>query len=437
MTIETEDGTAAETPDPAERDPLPAPRRRFRRPLALLLAVTFFFGPAVAFVFGERPQAIENRKLAAFPSVSAGWDFFPQFATWATDHLPLRKQAVEGNAALTERVFDEPPSYGGGDSAGVAGVPGTGPGTDSAGAADAAAPKYPPVIQGTDGWLYYGGDVSGPCQPTRTVADTLTRLNRLATAVESSGRKFVFVIAPDKSTAWPQNLPETYLGKACAAARKDEFWTALRASPPPGYVDLRGAIEAEQKTSGTIYRKTDTHWGQQGALQYAKVVADALQPTLWRSLTVTPTGDVQRPGDLGVLLGRPQIDTVPSYRLSRPGADGTFQLPTMPLTNPVQVLPRTPGAASTGGPAVRGSVLLLGDSFTNSSSTMIPPLFTDLTILHNEAAAGRPETAATAMAKSDVVVFEIVERTIASGRGALIEDRTLTAIEKALAASPR
>ncbi len=86
---------------------------------------------------------------------------------------------------------------------------------------------------------------------------------------------------------------------------------------------------------------------------------------------------------------------------------------------------------------MRGSVLLLGDSFTNSSSTMIPPLFTDLTILHNEAAAGRPETAATAMAKSDVVVFEIVERTIASGRGALIEDKTLTAIEKALKASPR
>ena len=108
MSIETPTTTAAEAPDPAERS-RPRHRRgrpgRVRQPLALLLAVAFFFGPAVAFVLGERPQEIENRRLTPFPSVSDGWAFFPQFATWATDHLPLRKQAVEGNAALSERVF--------------------------------------------------------------------------------------------------------------------------------------------------------------------------------------------------------------------------------------------------------------------------------------------------------------------------------------------
>jgi hypothetical protein len=36
-----------------------------------------------------------------------------------------------------------------------------------------------------------------------------------------------------------------------------------------------------------------------------------------------------------------------------------------------------------------------------------------------------------------VVVYEIVERTISSGRGAMISDAALAAVEKTLAARPR
>jgi hypothetical protein len=432
VSIDTKASTAAEAPDPAER--APRSRRRVRKPLAFVLALGFFFGPAAGYVVGQRPQEIENRRLTAFPSVSQGWSFFPQFTSWATDHLPLRKQAVSGNSALSEGLFGQPPSYGGTSTdSGVAGVPGTAP-NGSSNQANADKTAYPQVIQGKDGWLYLGSDVSGLCEPARSVTDTLARLTRLADAVRKSGRRFVLTIAPDKSSAWPRELPDNYLGKNCAEARRTQFWSALRADPPPGYVDLLGPIQAAERTNGAIYRQTDTHWGELGAMLYAKGVADALQPALWPRMRVVRLPDKTRTGDLGVLIGRPHVDTYKAVQLSRTVPAWDYTMPTMPLTNPVRV---EAGPVPAGLPLITGPTLLLGDSFTNSSVSMIPQLFTSLTLLHNEAAAARPDVAATAMVNSDTVVYEIVERTIASGRGALIEDNALTAIEKALAANPR
>jgi hypothetical protein len=64
-------------------------------------------------------------------------------------------------------------------------------------------------------------------------------------------------------------------------------------------------------------------------------------------------------------------------------------------------------------------------------------VFADVSLLHNEAAATAPQVAAEAIADADVVVFEIVERSIGIGGGALIDDASLAAIEQALARSPR
>ena len=61
--------------------------------------------------------------------------------------------------------------------------------------------------------------------------------------ITRSGRRFVLVIAPDKSSIVPEHLPETYTGAACATERKRGFWARFRADPPVStYVDLRVAL---------------------------------------------------------------------------------------------------------------------------------------------------------------------------------------------------
>ncbi|SPL88987.1 unnamed protein product [[Actinomadura] parvosata subsp. kistnae] len=72
--------------------------------MTLLAAVMFFTGPALAFAAGDRAAEIENRRLPAFPDLSRGWAAVPEVEAWATAHLPLRRQAVRGHAALSEIV---------------------------------------------------------------------------------------------------------------------------------------------------------------------------------------------------------------------------------------------------------------------------------------------------------------------------------------------
>ena len=60
-----------------------------------------------------------------------------------------------------------------------------------------------------------------------------------------------------------------------------------------------------------------------------------------------------------------------------------------------------------------------------------------MTLLHNEVAGPYPQAVADLLVDSDVVVLEIVERTIGGGGGAMISDEALAAIEATLAQNPR
>jgi alginate O-acetyltransferase complex protein AlgJ len=407
-----------------------SPHRLPRRPVAFLLALAFFFAPFFAYVAGSRAGAIENRDLTPFPSLSEGWDFFPQLTAWATDHLPLRQVAVEGNAAFSERVFGEAPTYrtdtGGGVTAGV--PSGDAPAQDG--------PEYPQIIEGQDGWLYFGQDAASLCQPVQSIDETMARLDRLAAAVEASGRTFVMTVAPDKSTVYPDELPDTYLGQECSTERRSEFWDRLRSDAPAGYFDIRGPLEAEQVTSGTsVYRATDSHWSPSGSAVYAMTLAARLDPSIPLTTQRVDSGTVSLPGDLAALIGRPQDDVVGDVQLIRPGVEPVgrdgLDLPEMPYA------PETFTNTTADAPLYQPATLLLGDSFSTAARSALGAVFADVTLLHNEVAGSYPEAVAEQFVDADTVVYEIVERTIGAGGGALITDASLDAIETALAANPR
>jgi hypothetical protein len=396
-----------------------------------MIAFLFFFGPLGAFVLGQRPVAFENRRLAEFPSLSEGWEFFPHFTTWAVDHLPLRNKAVQANARASELLFGEPPSFGAGSAGGpVTGVPSGGAGDQK------KASPYAKVLQGKDGWLYFGADVEELCEPDRSIDDTISRINRLAAAVEASGRRFVLTIAPDKSTIVPENLPDTFYGQDCAGERRAAFWKAIESAPPTGYLDLRADLEGEQERTGrSLYRKTDTHWTSGGAAIFARDLADVLDPTLWAGTQVVDAGTTRRTGDLGPMIGAPHEDEYDAVEVRRPGVTpvgrDSLDLPEMPYS-PVTLTNR-----STGAPLFEPSTLLMGDSFTSASRQALGSLFAHLTLLHGQVAEPFPDAVAHRMADADVVVYEVVERTIAGGDVPLLSDASLEAVERTLSANPR
>jgi alginate O-acetyltransferase complex protein AlgJ len=415
-----------------------------QRRVAVLLAAGFFFGPALAYGIGFRPAAIENRPLTARPALANGWGFFDQATRWATDHLPLRDKAVHGNVSLSERVFGQPPQYGSNDTGPLGGaVVGS-----QTGQPQQNGPAYPRLIQGTDGWLYFGGDVIGPCTPVLPVPEVLGRINRLAAAVEKSGRRFVFTIAPDKSTVWPANLPAGYLGKDCSTTRRDQFWAAVRATPPSGYFDMRGVVEARQQRTGKAeYWPSDTHWGPWSAETYSLEMARRIDPGAFTETlpSIGCVGTTTHVGDLGVLLGHRQQDTQPNCRFASATAPGGYVAPveSSPDGKPLPGFGNVPThvdgtySAKTGLPVARTRAVLFGDSFSSIARTSLLLLFNNLTLMHNEAANAFPDAVAQQMVDSDVVAYEIVERTVDQGNPALLSDKALAAVETKLAANPR
>jgi hypothetical protein len=168
------------------------------------------------------------------------------------------------------------------------------------------------VLQGEDGWLFLGADVSGACEPLLPLDETLAGLDRFGELVRRAGKTYVFTVAPDKSTMNPDKMPESYVGDDCAPEAKAAFWERMEDDPPVGYVDLKQELERVQEEDGeNLWRPSDTHWAQRGGLVYAQQLADALDPALWRSSRIVPTGPVRLQADLAAQLGTPRTDEVP------------------------------------------------------------------------------------------------------------------------------
>lgn len=387
---------------PAEIIEPPIPSSR-SLPMGLVVAVglLLLFTPAVAFAAGVRARPIENRPLAELPTGSDGWSVFPKLTAWATDRLPLRDRAIRLNDRLVERVFGQPPMSG----------TGGGPPVGGPGAAGSLDNLFPRVIEGEDGWLYVGSDTEVPCRATSGVGDIVAGVTALRDVVEASGRRFVLVIAPDKSTMVPQHLPDDYAGARCARDRKDAMWRALTSldDHERWLVDLRAPLLDRQAADGLdIYLKHDTHWTPRGGAVYAQALLGLLQPGLTDLDDLVATGETDQVGDLAALLGRTSKDRVLGWALRRPGV---VPPPDLPVPGPEPVPVRT---TTTGAPLFEPSTLLLGDSFTAVSRSLLYPLFADLTVLHVQTGPGNPGAAAAAFAAADVVVIEIVERNLVS-----------------------
>ncbi|PZS16522.1 MAG: hypothetical protein DLM57_10170 [Pseudonocardiales bacterium] len=388
----------------------PEGRRRDsrRRPLILVLAVVFFFGPAAAALSGYRAQQIENRPLTKFPSIHDGWKALPEFGVWATDHLAGRKQAVAANTQVAQHVFREPPSD-------------TGP---------AKAGGYPQVIQGRDGWLFLGDDISVRCKSAANQSDIVARMKKLSDIVTKSGRKFLIMIAPDKTSVYPQYLPKSYLGQACARLYTDRFWSAFDKNPTPGYVDARTPLINQAKTSPTpLYRRKDSHWDLEGISIEAQLLGTALDPALQSGTHVVDEGTYSPIGDLTYLLGQPQKDPLPAKVLVRdgvtlsPGSDLTLQ------RNKLTHVRHT----STGAPLYQPKTLILGDSFTDTSKKYVSQYFADLTLLHNRSSI---TNVANAMIGQQTVIVQMAERLAITGNNLLLSDAALRQIAAILSAHP-
>jgi len=382
------------------------------------LAVAFFFVPAVAAALGVRATGFENKRLVGFPSFSDGWRFFPELSTWAIDHLPLRNDAVRADTAISQHVFGEPPTFG----ENSAGLPiGNQPG--------ASAVQVSRVVVGRDSWLFFNDDFSYACQPLASFAQTRAAADRLAGLITGTGARYAMFVGPDKSFMEPQYLPGSFPLKNCGPPAQRAFWAELAASPPAGYVDLRGPLLAAQARAGVpIYRLRDTHWTAVGEAVYAERLAATVDPQLLNDTTLRDVGPVSPIGDLTRLLGVPQTNTYDNWVVDRPGvAAGAVQ---RRLVDGLPVAEYR--SSSTGAALYPAPVLIIADSYTREAILQVEPFWSDLLIVDNQTAAAHPAGLAQLIRGSRVVILEAVERSYANGYLKLLAPSALDALARDL-----
>ena len=120
------------------------------------------------------------------------------------------------------------------------------------------------VIYGTDGWLYYAktlDDYQNHATLTESEAQQLAQtVKSIQDYCESRGARFLFTIAPNKSSLYPEHMPARYL-------TEDADGSYERVLPYLGqegvnYADLFSVFRAH---ANVLYYKTDSHWTNRGA----------------------------------------------------------------------------------------------------------------------------------------------------------------------------
>jgi len=144
----------------------------------------------------------------------------------------------------------------------------------------------PEAVLGTDGWLYYTGPVSEKLLDRHVRGrdpysqDELARWRRLlldrTRHFRSIGAQYVFVIAPNKESVYPEHLPG-WIGPRLGPSRLDQLLAYLQSVPEVAVIDLRSALIAD-KTAATLYYRTDTHWNTRGAYTAYREIARVLEP---------------------------------------------------------------------------------------------------------------------------------------------------------------
>jgi len=236
-----------------------------------------------------RPRS-ENRALAPFPKLQPGWQGLQAYVAgleaYFNDHFGCSKCLVQWNNKLRWFVFQDKNTR--------------------------------QVLFGKDGWLFATefqmiDHYSGQLQFTpEQLHDWQVLLEKRRDWLARRGIAYVFVVAPDKQTIYPEELP-SWVKKVRPQTKLDQFFAYMRTNSTVPVLDQRDLLVQAKQICPTYY-KTDVHWNFFGGFvayqQLMQTLArqrPGLEPLPLAAFTLThwiPTdADFGKGGDLAKILG--------------------------------------------------------------------------------------------------------------------------------------
>lgn len=325
--------------------------------------------PSAGMLLADRGEAGGNEVLAPPPALRDGagvlnGNYLTELSGYVEDNYFLRQRLVTAWSALNQRVFHTSIAEG--------------------------------VLLGREGWLYFADTLDD-----YTGAETLDSAGLAAAAhnlalvseyCESQGARFLFTVAPNKNSLYPQYMPE--LPVFSQRRNADGLREALEREGV-AYADLFSAFRGQEEV---LYFAWDSHWNSRGAA----LAADEINAALGRRSgyfagPFRPEADHR--GDLYAMLypTGERLETDQRY-----GGDLAFT-----YDAPIRSAENLTIMTSGGG---QGSLLMFRDSFGN----LLYPYLADsfARALFSRAPAYRLNLIGERGA--DWVVAELVERNIPS-----------------------
>lgn len=358
----------------------------------LSIAVAFcFIAVSVCFYFNnETVIKNENRFVTQFPSLpkkistSELRHFFSRLTMFYNDNFPFRTEIIQKNRELFPSMK-----------------------TETATNAN--------VIAGKNGWLFLGNTydrtidkLTGKFRyyetlnPKRSIKRRLAFYNDIAQNILAANKKLIFMIAPNKSSVYPEFLPDTVI--PAPAPFHEGLVRKMREQGLTVYYPRKELLSAKSK--GLLYFVTDTHWNNLGAFTaFIKLMHDNFPE--YRNLitekdfTFEPVPSF--PGDL-LTMGNYIRDSKDfndnfrvRYKQKELGKSSDFTEINMTAYSVTQ----NPE------PLIGKSVWLIGDSF---SGALLPYFRLTFKTTYFSSRASFNSSVPSAVNNTDFVIFECVER---------------------------
>ncbi len=205
--------------------------------------------PGIAYLMGYEAENYENRPLAREAELvnrnGLNLDFPQDFDDWWGDHFGWREEMVTAFHGFTMAVFD--------DTLNRKVVPGKG--------------KYLFYSETMDDYL----DINLLADEEIQKAATVLRLQQ--EYCESLGADFLFMVAPNKNTVYPEYMADRF-APTNDAGNRESLYAALEAQGVDA-LDLV-AVLIGAKSEGDLYYEQDTHWNERGAMIAYRAIMDEL-----------------------------------------------------------------------------------------------------------------------------------------------------------------
>lgn len=203
--------------------------------------------PLVGMLWAQTNETTENRRLAEMPEITSedgsfNVDILSDLGAYFEDHFAYRNELVALNAYLRTGLTATSPA--------------------------------PSVIYGQNGRLFYEGtldDYTGAGTLSERGAENVAfNLMLMQGYVEAQGASFLFAIAPNKNSLYPENMPYYEIAGADRTVEKLE---PLLEEQDVRYADLFSLFNEHDED---LYYLRDSHWNTKGALLVSDELIDEL-----------------------------------------------------------------------------------------------------------------------------------------------------------------